>query len=394
MVPSPQADAPSPRIRTALGVLVSLGLLAAFGAGLVAGRLFTRAPLERPLADWDDALTLGRAADANGDRATLAAAYLDPERAAADMDRYAWVPMNAPAPFLGTTVAEGHDNGARVSRQGFRGHHDPAAPKPPGRLRVVLLGGSTAFSVGAPDDNRTIAGYLERALTKHGDVEVLTYATPAWASTHERIAIENVLRHIEPDIVISLSGTNEAVWGGHGRDPHFFRTYYEEAFFRVLRGAGELTERAVADPTQIRALGPVTPVEYAVDRLIENLEISTFVLAKEGATYLYALQPTLYAATNLTEREQRLLDGQWPLRHAYFDAIYPHIENRVAALAETHPNLEFVDLSDMFADGPKEELFLDGFHFGDRGNRRIAQALAETLEQRRLLPVHLTMRAR
>lgn len=385
-------ESATPRVRAALGGLVAFGLLAAFGAGTLAGRHLTLTRVTASLAAWDDALTLGRAADLDGARERLAPAYLDPARALSEMDDYVWVSPNAPAPFLGTTVAKRDDHRARVSRRGFRGPHDPTRMKPAGRTRIILLGGSTAFSVGAPDDAHTIGGYLERMLALHGDVEVLTFATPAWASSHERVAIENVLRHLQPDVVISLSGTNDAVWGAAGRDPHFFRAYYEDAYFRVSAAVGELADKSFVDPVTVRELGPVTPVELAVERLVENVEISSFVLAKESATYLYALQPTLFAATRLSAREEALLAAQQPTRHEYFDALYPHIAARVSALAKEQRNLEFVDLSDMFAEEPEGEYFLDGFHFGDRGNERIAAALARTLEQRRLLPVTLTMR--
>ncbi len=370
----------------ALGYLAVFGIVLVFIIGTVAGRFVTVYPLKRTLKYWDLAASLGTMADDNKDHAIRAAAYLDPDKALADMHSYTWVMRNTPAPFLGTLVAEGSANGVHVTRTGFRAPNDPEMPKPAGRIRVFVVGGSTAFSVGAPNDASTIAGFLETELNESRVAsstiafEVFTYANPSWASTHERIAIENVLSHFDPDVVVSFSGTNDTVWAQMGRDAHMFRTHYEETWFRVADQAARASGRGpIPDPVLNRE-GP-TPMDDALGKLEENVRIGHFVLQRQGIPYLYALQPTLYAASRLTAREKGLLSKQKADKLEYFKGMYPKIAGRLDGIQLGLDGFTFVDLSDVFKLAEGQEVFLDAYHFGDRGNQLIARALAESLRQ-------------
>jgi lysophospholipase L1-like esterase len=63
-----------------------------------------------------------------------------------------------------------------------------------------------------------------------------------------------------------------------------------------------------------------------------------------------------------------------PERSPYFRDCYAAMERALPLLADR--GLRYVDLAGIFdADGPEQEIFLDSYHFGDRGNRRIAEAL-------------------
>lgn len=372
--------------RNLIGYAASFGVVLVFVLGILAGRFVTVYPLKRILKYWDVAATLGGMADANQDHDIRAAAYLDPDKARADMHSYTWVMPNAPAPFLGTLTAEGERNGAHVTRTGFRAASDPAMPKPKGRVRVFVVGGSTAFSVGAPNEDSTIGGFLQTMLNE-GRVasstiayEVFTYANPSWASTHERIAIENVLSHYDPDAVIAFSGTNDTVWAQLGRDPHMFRTHYEETWYQVEDQASRIAGRGpIPDPVLIREGG--TPVAEALDKLEQNVRIAHFVLSGRKVPYIYALQPTLYSASRTTAREKGLLAAQKADKRSYFEDMYPQIMARLDGMQLGMDGFTFVDLSDVFAPAKDQEVFLDAYHFGDRGNQLIAAALAESLRQ-------------
>ncbi|MCA9551733.1 MAG: SGNH/GDSL hydrolase family protein [Myxococcales bacterium] len=371
----------------ALGYLASFGVVLVFVLGVWAGRFTAGYPIKRALAYWDLAANLGTMADNNDDHAVRTAAYLDPAAAQRDMYRYTWVMPNTPAPFLGTLTQEADINGVHVTGRGFRAPSDPVMPKPEGRIRIFVTGGSTAFSVGAPNEESTIAGFLQAALNESRSAtstiayEVITFANPSWATTHERIAVQNVLQHFDPDLVISFSGTNDAVWSHLGRDTHFFRTHYGETWFQVADAASRLAGRGpLRDPVRV-ADAPV-PVAQAVARLVDNVRVARFVLAQRGVPYLYALQPTLYAASHPTAREVGLRAKQDPSKVTYFAEMYPEISRQLEALEGD--GLTFVDLSDVFADAGGEEMFLDAYHFGDRGNRHIARALARAVLQLKL----------
>jgi len=103
-------------------------------------------------------------------------------------------------------------------------------PKPPTTYGIFFTGGSVAYGSGAPSQDKTIGQYLENLLNleitpvSHLRYEVFTLASPAWTSTHERIVIENRLSELDPDMVISFSGSNDVHCAGAGRDVFWFRT--------------------------------------------------------------------------------------------------------------------------------------------------------------------------
>lgn len=310
-------------------------------------------------------------------RQGAAQAFLDPAAALRDMGHYCYAVETVPAPFLGAIPRPGLHGSARIDRFGLRGTAELEPAKPRGALRVFLLGGSTAFGSGAPDQARTPAGYLEaalRAALPGRQVQVFACACPAWTSHHERIAAEQRLRAWDPDLVLALSGANDAEWGWLRRDPAWTRTYEDEHFFRLASdamfraGLGELPDVAPAGEVAL-------PAEPLAAGLARNARLTA--LALEPVPYLLCLQPVLPCTRKPTSvREAALLAG-WPAeKREHFQRVWARY---AADLSQGEARgLRWRDLDPAFAARPaEEELFLDAFHFGDRGNALLGTALAE-----------------
>ena len=365
-------------VRALLLVCAAGGAL--FLVGVFSGRFTAGFALTRTFGYWDVARTLGPAAEAKGGRSRAAAAFLDPDRAEAEMDGYPWVPPHAPAPLLGAvSVASPH----LPVQLGYRGSEVPSRDAPAGRFRIVLAGGSTAFSVGAPREAWTIGARMAHHL---GDwrpggrrVEVHTFANPSWTSNQERAGVLNLVLPRDPDLVVSLSGVNDVVFAQLGRDPDFHRTHYEQTFFEASSLAHRLAGRGpLVDP--VPAAGSAVASARVLRRVTDNVAVLRFALERAGARYIYALQPTLYTATRLSPREQAILSEQPAAKRRYFRRVYPEL---AAAVRETLGDDGFVDLSDVFArDAERAELYIDAYHFGDRGNDRIARALSDIIRSR------------
>ena len=166
----------------------------------------------------------------------FAGAYFDPSEALRNFNKISWAPPSVLTPFVGNGLRPGKTGNAVINAMQFRMEGDLATPKPKGVYRIFLTGGSTAYSSGAPSQERTIAGYLEEKLNREiGPVtghryEVIIAANCAWASTHERIIIENKLMELEPDLVVSFSGNNDVLWGSVGRGRDVVLHVYRRAF--------------------------------------------------------------------------------------------------------------------------------------------------------------------
>jgi len=369
----------------ALAAVVGTAALLAAAAGYLAGRLSVARAFRAQVAAFAAASTLGGIA--GQDRQALAQAYRDPERAAREMDSYSWQVPNVPTPFVGSMPEPGLHASATIGPDQFRGTGQVQTPKPAGTFRIFVTGGSTAWGVGAPDDSATIPAVLGRLLAERVaprtglTYEVIDAADPGWASTQERILIENRLSELEPDLVVSLSGNNEAHWGFLGFDVLWFRTYYDDYYVELLLRALGLGGVVPQRPRVLRRDQPVDP-ELVLARLEKNLRLAALALEPTGAHYVFALQPTL-AATHkpLTARERAILASErlGSGATAYFQRVYARFRAELPGLQL--PAFGYVDLAGAFDGRPAtEELFLDSYHFGDRGNELLAERLLQALE--------------
>jgi lysophospholipase L1-like esterase len=365
--------------------LIVLGL-AALGYGVGHYRAVT--PFQKRLQTFLEGKTLAELLTKE-ERRQAAFAYHDPDQARREMDRFSWTTPTVPTPFVGHGPMPGQHDNTHINSMQFRAERDLTMPKPDGVHRIFLTGGSTAFGSGAPSQDRIIAGYLEKILNDSRATgteitfEVLTMANPAWTSTHERIMIENRLSELQPDLVISFSGLNDVHWAFRGRNVLWYRSYADELLWRLANIASESTGGGALTEVVSLEAEPVSP-SLVANRLAKNVQLSAYSLSLEQVDYLFVLQPALSVAKkSLSTREQRRLkqaEDEYPGYQAYFVECYALIDDTLRKLATE--SLGYVDLSDLF-DGmdAEEEIFVDSYHFGDKGNELIARAIHQHIEE-------------
>ncbi len=297
-----------------------------------------------------------------------------------DLERVTWVARDIPTPFVGFAPAPGPLASGFINSMQFRYAREVEVPKPKNVCRVFFTGASTAFGSGASSNETTIAGYLEAYLNealRHRGVrcEVITAAAGAWSSTHERILIENRLVDLEPDIVISFSGHNDAFWSVLGRNLLWFRAFQDD-YFLVLLNSVLAANRAEQFPNQDPGAGAQVSPSQAAERLARNVACGHHVLATVGADYVFVLQPLLELSKKVrTPREQLIEDAVG--FHAWFIEMQNYYQEfRRSLRALEQPGFSFLDLTTSFdaCDG-SVDIFIDTAHFGDRGNDLIAQNL-------------------
>jgi lysophospholipase L1-like esterase len=280
-----------------------------------------------------------------------------------------------PAPFVGHLAPQISWRGLHVNAAGFRDEREDYTTKPDRTVRAFITGGSTAFGVGSVQ-KMTIAYQLERML--NSDVsgngmqyQVVNTAFPAWASTQEKLLIQQYLVDMHPDVIIMFSGNNDVHWLHNKMDINHFYTYADQNYVQLLNelyAASGHPEWRIETPTlrsamECRDLAKLTA---------RNVEESAFAANRAGARLIFALQPNIVSTPKtLTAHEQ-----QWfqKLDKSRWDSCYESIREQLQAIAA--PNYAFLDLSRSFGElGADTEVFIDYFHFADLGNRVIAQAL-------------------
>ncbi|HSR66688.1 MAG TPA: hypothetical protein VLU25_02010 [Acidobacteriota bacterium] len=303
-------------------------------------------------------------------------AYDQPEKASQEMKGYTWSIPVVPTPFVGTAPEPGRHDNSIINQLQFRDRRPLPAPKPEDELRIFLTGGSTAFGVGAPSQDSIVGAYLEDILNRSApggqEYRVYTFASPSWSSTHERIAIENRLSEWSPDLIVSLSGNNDVYWALSGRNILWSRTHQEQYFWLMLRALHRAYDSWHLSDVEERQEGPVSP-SLVVERLEKNVRLAEMAARMGRGRYLFVLQPTVYWTKKpLTPRE-----AHWRKEDlaAYYEEVGPALEDLLQRLKRE--GLLTASAADAFDSRPEtEEVFLDSVHFGDRGNRLIAQRLA------------------
>ncbi|MBO1009058.1 MULTISPECIES: SGNH/GDSL hydrolase family protein [Acidovorax] len=298
---------------------------------------------------------------------------------ALDIGSISWSVPNQPTPFVGTAPSPGQHQNAHINSWQMRNSEELQMPKPEGVYRIFLTGGSTAYGSGAPSQEQTIGSLLNDLLNKNLSkpglrYEVFTFANPAWASTQERIAIENYLSELQPDLVISLSGNNDVFWADAGRNVLWFSAFSDD-YFKTLANTGLKTagRKELQDLPQARPLPQPVPVQTVAYRLEKNVRLGAYAL--QGVDWVFFLQPTLSVSKkSLSSREKDFLSNS--------KEYYVHCYQAIAASLSgvSLKNFKFIDLSGVFDRyGAEDDMFLDQFHFGDKGNAVIAQAIHASL---------------
>ena len=351
-------------------------------AGMALGRWYFARPVKHQLDAYHHAGTLGSLLQPE-EKPEYARAFYSPVEALREMDGYSYSYPMVVTPFVGSGPRPGRDANAHVNALQFRSEQELALPKPAAEYRIFLVGGSTAFGSGAPSEERTIGGYLEALLNEMHDgnrrIEVYTFANPGWVSTHERISIVNRLSELAPDLIVSLSGSNDVFWSRGGWNTLWMQTYADQHFGILIDNAMKLAGYEASPPLIIKEKGPVPPEEVA-RRLVKNVRQAAFSLTPDHIPYLFALQPNYYVTgKGMSARELRIFKDRRAEKE-YYQGCYEAI-SRELDLYEMD-NFRFINLAGVFDEmAAEDEVFLDLFHFGDRGNEVIARGLLPAVDQ-------------
>ena len=254
-----------------------------------------------------------------------------------------------------------------------RGYRGPEVAVPRARRRVVLIGGSAAFSTGVSSDADTLAAHLEPRL---GGAEVVNAAVIGYVSTQELALLRAELLDLEPDLVVAYDGWNDLqswrvvregvllstpfvgvekqCWTATQTDTRFLfalRKVLARVFPEIQRRVGALSVRlARAAPQQF----PESWIGPRVESYVRNVEAMARACAARGARFVAVLQP----------------DAERIVGYARF-----------RELAITRLRASGIDVIDGATLVPLEsEHYLDGIHLTGEGNRLVAGAMASQLD--------------
>ncbi len=296
------------------------------------------------------------------------------------------------------------DNSYTLDGRGFRIERPLREHKPPGELRIFVVGGSSVFN-GAPLA-KSIPGEIEAELRRRGlaAATVYNFGIVAAVSGQELELIAQQLADYAPDIVISYGGAAD-MHTAYRYDPRpgFPRDFVKlqvgtqmlavgvdlrtavssQAFRSRLLARIFMPPGGLAPPLPLdtlrQAVGYGTPEwETAVVAAYrDNLHRMCRLGRAFGFKFYAVLQPTIHQKAPLSEAEVKIAAAD-ANRAAY-------LQRQVGRAADAFQQLQaadgveagcrFVDLSRTFANDSRP-LFWDFMHVNNDGNATIAAAIA------------------
>jgi hypothetical protein len=307
------------------------------------------------------------------------------------------------------------DNAYRASTNavGLREPGPIALAKPPGTLRILVLGGSAMFGIGA-EDGGSAPDHLERLLAERAAlppgisrIEVVNAGQGWYNSTQELVYFATELWRYEPDVVLVVDGYNDLhhslVWGvppplnavsfdsvnrmrvspGFFEDAGWEHAIAAGVWASALRRKLEIPVERVfaAAPQRLgetgRRLADPSAAEHEVfSALISNWVALDALARRHGSRIHFALQPVIYTKQPLLPPEAAFLESA----RAYAPAVSAAWRRLEAYVASEAPRqgLELF-ASDTFVRRSGAALFLDYCHLDSAGYAEVARAMAEVV---------------
>jgi hypothetical protein len=288
----------------------------------------------------------------------------------------------------------------------------PHAAFPHPDVRVVFLGGSAVFGVGQTDNAFTVPAVVERELNRRTGlrVEVHNLAVNGYTSFQEALALERYFSGHPADVVVSVSGYNDAFAAAVESGEEFGMLLHRvDPHTRLLRSveAGDLSLLPVAGRSLMQALRrhsraidlmgkvadrafparPDTPwanvpppdraeVVRRARCVLTNYAVADAVARSHGARYFLFLQPVAITRARLTDGETRAMST---LNERLMERVLPVVRIFYPALSAGEKAFAFRDISRCLDEFPGSA-FADECHYLNDAVPVVADRICTAIE--------------
>ena len=129
--------------------------------------------------------------------------------------------------------------------------------KPSDTFRIIVLGGSAAFGIGASNDDASLCVQLEKTLNDSYPgrvIEVINAACIGYTSSQELIMYQFIMCEYKPDLVVVLDGFNDSVFPSVTGVAGYPEFYYKYRYIYDNMATMSQGLRIILDASTIRKL--------------------------------------------------------------------------------------------------------------------------------------------
>jgi len=311
------------------------------------------------------------------------------------------------------------NNYVKNNSMGFRTYE--FTKKKEDELRIVLLGGSTAWGAGSSSNETNIAGYLEKIINNNKKLlgskthaKVFNLSQVLSTITQDILSLIFHVNELEPDIVITFAGWNELITS-YKLDERILNKY--KLFYLSEMENWEPTQLPkikkkiiknligewIIDNIQIFKifsnkkkiyLAPNIKILDHTDHVSKNLKLNSMIVVRNyniiekiskgfNFTVIHFLQPNLYRKLLLSKSEIKILELYNEYRPIHGGKkIANFLENtniyQYICDESSKTSLNVVSLLDIF-NKEKESIYYTLVHFNDLGYRLTAEIIYKNL---------------
>lgn len=294
-----------------------------------------------------------------------------------------------------------------------RGLRAPEGAEQDSRPKIVFLGGSAAFGVGADTDDDTITAILQESFKSH---RFLNAGVVGFQSGQELTYLITDLIDYQPEVVVAYNGWNDVYDVAYlpERDPNklgFNSTFFGFENQLVVNyqsqvsfsdSLSQLVRTSLKKSLVLQRLFPSLRTRQSrviaqtfnnlssdrqkalldsiVKTYVNNVRKMAVVSHARGAKFLVVLQPELGQRPNPTLKERERLNAATIHYQEFMPRLYREFLNETKPLL-TREGIDWIDVNEstMFQTTP-ETIFADMIHTNRRGNELAAQSIAAKLQ--------------
>ena len=268
-----------------------------------------------------------------------------------------------------------HFSTININSHGFRGDELQNNPD----YRIFVMGGSTAFGVGATSDDATIPSYLQQKISEDFNkynIEVINAGIPQAFSFTEKNLIKDKLLDYDPDLLIIYGGWNDidTDYDNYERDGG---DNFEDQMIRKIRQTDMVTLNVLMKLYFSYKHDTIDVIPFDSYKIKEKVSLwknswrdICELQEKYDFNTAIILQPLLGTGNKSLSLEEQtnLLHYDSNRRNQYY-GLYAD------ALNELDSTCTLVqDLRNVF-DSHSETMYYDSGHVGNKGNEIIAEQI-------------------
>jgi len=282
-------------------------------------------------------------------------------------------------------------------------------------ITIVVTGGSTIFGIGSTNNSTTVPSILERLINERLNIraEVVNIALRGGKTFQEMLLIDRFLAENHADIVLAITGTNEAsgviddptvegaflgkhVWNNavstvHRAERGEFMlinltsklrswSYTYDLLYRLFdKFKKKEDSSSPSEPSKPNLRREaLTTINQRAKIAATHYAATDQICKMNGAKFIMLLQPTPRYKMSLTEEEVSRIRRKYKSK----DLLRAYGQNErefYDAFRETEKPFQFVDLSNIFSE-TKETLYIDYCHYNDLAAEKFAEKILESIQ--------------